>query len=334
MFLKLITVLIATGMLSSKTYAQPEDVKFFIDTCIVIMKNNIPDAKEFNWTQLKENAYKKAQNAKGPYEMGSAIRYLYQSVNDFHGIFYYKDSIFRWEPKRLVVSDSITNEWKKGVTVQTRLLGNTIGYLRIPGMAFRGEDERKRNAQDLNDSLCSLLQKNIKGIVIDLRLNGGGDMHPMILGVEQLLPEGRVGSFHSKTKENWILKNNSIYIGKTLITSIKPQCTVDAQNLPMVILTSSATGSSGEFLIMALKSHNKTILLGNETAGYVTIIRGVPIGNGVAYMNLSVGYGADKKGKIYREAITPEIIVNSPDKFNDIDNDEKVKTAVSWLLKQ
>jgi carboxyl-terminal processing protease len=333
MTLKPIIFLSIVFFFSFRCLAQSEDVKFFIDTSITIMKNNIPNSNKYDWKQLNEEAYKRAENAKSPYEMGAAIRYLYHSMNDFHGIFYYKDSSFRWESKPLVISDSIRNEWKKGANIKTQLLNDDIGYLRIPGMAFKGADERKRKAQDLNDSFCTLLQKNIKGIIIDLRLNGGGDMYPMILGIEQLLPTGQIGSFHSIAKTDWILKNNSFYSGNE-ITSITPKCTVNAQNIPLVILTSNATGSSGEFLIMALKSHKQTILLGEETAGYTSVIKGVPIKNGIGWMNLSVGYGADKNGNLYKEAMAPDILLNATDKFNDIENDEKVKAAIDWLRQQ
>jgi C-terminal processing protease CtpA/Prc len=81
---------------------------------------------------------------------------------------------------------------------------------------------------------------------------------------------------------------------------------------------------------MAFKGRKKTTLLGSETAGYVTVIAGIPI-NKAAYMYISVGYGADRNGKIYKEAIKPDIPFTSPDSFNDIKNDEKVKVAVKWL---
>jgi hypothetical protein len=48
-------------------------------------------------------------------------------------------------------------------------------------------------------------------------------------------------------------------------------------------------------------------------------------------MNLAFGYGADRNGKIYKEAIKPDIPFTSTDKFNDIANDDKVKAAIKWL---
>jgi len=155
-------------------------------------------------------------------------------------------------------------------------------------------------------------------------------MFPMILGVNQLLSQGFLGSFRTKKKEDWLIKNNGFFIDTTLLTEVKPKCNVNAQNIPIVILVGPGTGSSGEFFVIALKGRKNTILLGSQTAGWVTVNTGIQI-NDTAFMNLSVGYGADRNGKIYKEALEPDIPVTSLDKFNDIANDEKVKAAIKWL---
>jgi C-terminal processing protease CtpA/Prc len=325
LFLKTISVSAQTD--------RKKEIYFLIDTCITIMQKNSVNAGNSDWNTIRMNAFQKAAAINDPYELGPVIRYLYQSVNDFHGVFYYKDSTFRWERKKSEISDSIMNEWKKGVSVQSQMLDNFIGYLRIPYMSFDKKEEVDKKAQNLNDHLCSLLDKGIKGLIIDLRLNGGGAMYPMILGVEQLLGQGRVGSFPIKKSVDWLIKNNNFYLDTMLLTSIQPKCAVSAQQMPVVLLTSPATGSSGEFFIIAFKGRPNTILLGSPTAGYITSTEGFPI-NDAAFILLSTGYGADRNGKLYTEALQPDIPFEGVDKFNDIPNDPKVKAAVGWLKKR
>ena len=207
---------------------------------------------------------------------------------------------------------------------------NNIGYLRIPSMPISSLEDFYKKAQNLDDSLCSLLVKNIKGIILDLRLDGGGAMHPMILGVEQLLKQGNVGSFRTRKKEDWFIKDNGFFVDTVLISKITPQCNMHAQDIPVVMLISPATGSAAECFIISFKGRKNTVLLGFETAGYVTSNAGFPI-NDTAFMNLSIGYSADRYGNIYKEAIKPDIPFISPDNFNDIMKDEKVKAAVNWL---
>jgi C-terminal processing protease CtpA/Prc len=310
--------------------AQSKEVRFLIDTCITILKQRSVNAGQVNWNTIKKNALSKAAGITDANELGPVMRYIYGSVNDFHGAFFYKDSTFKVAHEQAPISDSIHKEWNKGVSIRTEMLNDNIGYLRIPYMSTSTREENNKKAQGLNDSLCSLLERNIKGIVVDLRLNGGGDMHLMILGVQQLLGNGHIGSFHDKNVEKWILKDNSFVADTSVIVKISPKCNSNAQNMPVVLLTSSATGSSGEFFIIAFKGRRKTILLGSETAGYVTVVAGLPV-NDAAYMYVSVGYGADRNEKIYRTAIKPDILFTSPDKFNDIKNDKKVIAAENWL---
>ena len=115
--------------------------------------------------------------------------------------------------------------------------------------------------------------------------------------------------------------------------SITPKCSTNAENIPIVLLTSSQTGSSGEFLVIAFKGRRNTILLGEKTAGYVTSTLGYPLEQLRSLLVISTGYGRDRNGKLYTTAIAPDITVNTPDKFNDIPNDEKVKAAINWIKK-
>jgi C-terminal processing protease CtpA/Prc len=311
--------------------AQSDEVKFLIDTCITIMKNNSVKAKSMDWKQLQKSALSKASNVNDGNQLGIVMRYIYKSIDDFHGAFFYKDSTFKWKRNERVVSDSVMKEWKKGIAIKSMILENNMGYLRVPYMSFNGKEDADKNAQRLNDSLCVLLEKNVKGIVLDLRLNGGGAMYPMMLGLEQLLGTGKIGAFVSNKNESWFIKDHNFLLDTTVLTSLAPKCSVNAERLPVVLLIGSSTGSSGEFLVMAFKGRKNTLFLGTETAGYITAVGGFPINN-AAYMYLSTGYGMDRAGRVYKEAIKPDILNESPDSFNDIKNDKKVQAAVKWLL--
>jgi C-terminal processing protease CtpA/Prc len=187
-----------------------------------------------------------------------------------------------------------------------------------------------KKAQALNDSLCSILTQNLKGIIIDLRINGGGAMHPMILGLMQILGNGRLGAFKTKRIENWVLKNNQFIVDTTIKATIVPKCVIDAHALPCVLLIGTGTGSSGEFLTIAFKGRAKTVFIGTETAGWITVNNGFPLSK-ITFMNLSIGYGLDRNGKLYMQAIQPDIYLKKNDKFSSLVDDEKVKAAIKWL---
>ena len=308
--------------------AQPAGIQRLLDTSMAIMKNHAVNAATANWNRLQQNAYSLANGINDPYQLGPVFRYLFQAIHDFHGAFFYKDSMFQWQQNAPVLSDSIMTEFKKGVSVKTMLLDQQFGYLRIPSMPIFSAEEFSTRAQQLNDSLCTLLDRNIRGIIIDLRLNGGGAMHPMILGVRQLLSEGPIGGFRGSKNETWLLTSNRFMVDSAQIAKIVPRCNTPAHQLPVVILTSPVTGSAAECFIIAFKGRENTMVLGSKTAGFVTANQGFPI-NEHAGMNLAVGYSADRLGKVYKEAINPDIAFQSKDLFNDIANDPKVNAAVN-----
>lgn len=304
-----------------------------IDTSITIMKANAVDAGKVDWVALKQNAYKQAADLNSPYELGATMREMYSSIGDFHGSFFYRDSTFRWNGKKLVISDSVRQEWNKRSGIKTAILDGNFGYVRVPSMPGSSRADFDRKAQELNDSLCTILNHYIQGIVIDLRLDGGGAMFPMILGLKQVLGEGKIGAFQTSRAQQWLIKNNTFMMDTAILAAITPKCSVNAQSIPCVLLVGQGTGSSGEFLVMSFMGREKTFLIGNETGGYVTVNKGFDINNTSA-MNLSVGYGLDRKGRIYKQAIKPDIVLDKTDNFNNLKNDAKIQAAVKWLNTQ
>ena len=315
---------------TNASLAQSKEVQFYIDTCITLMKKNAVNSAQVDWVALQSGIQKESAGINDMYQLGPVIKHLYLAINDFHGAFYYKDSVFGWHRQQHAISDSIMNEWKKGVTNKALILENFIGYLRIPSMPYNGKEGVDKKATLLNDSLCWLLCHQVKGIIIDARLDGGGAMYPMILGLKQLLPEGKQGSFTTAAKETWYLKGNDFLLDSNILTSLQHTCKIDAQQVPVVILIGPGTGSSGEFFLMTFKTRANTILMGAETAGYITSVAGFPI-NDVAQINLSTGYGADKNGTVYKKALQPDIIITGEDSFNNLTKDRKIKAATKWL---
>src|SRR5688500_2938286 len=133
--------------------AQSKEVRFLLDTCITIMKENAINTNKVDWDQLQKNALTKASGITNAYKLGPVMRYVYQSVNDFHGSFFYKDSTFKRRRKEPAVYDSVMKEWKKGITIKSKLLEKNVGYLRVPYMSYNGKEDADKNAQKLNDTL-------------------------------------------------------------------------------------------------------------------------------------------------------------------------------------
>jgi len=262
----IVTPLVIVLLVGVNTFAQSKQVKFLLDTTIALMKSNAVNRDKVDWGQIEKNVKAQIATKENAYQLGPIYRMLFKSLNDFHGGFYCWDSTYKWQRPEPEYSDSIKNEWKKGVFLQKEMLQDNIGYLRVPYMSFAERRELDSKAQSLNDSLCALLRMNVTGIILDLRLNGGGAMYPMMLGLEQLLLDGKIGSFTGSAGD-WILRDNSFLLDTAILTSIMPKCQAPNKNIPVAILIGPATGSSGEFWPLPSKREEIQSLLEQRRLG-------------------------------------------------------------------
>jgi carboxyl-terminal processing protease len=125
----------------------------------------------------------------------------------------------------------------------------------------------------LREEVDRLLRQGAKGLVLDLRGNGGG-----------LLQEGRLVA--------------SIFVQKGLIVSTRgrtsPEQKLDAAGgaispkIPMVVLVNGGTASAAEIVTGALRDHNRATVVGTRTFGKGVFQQIEPLSNG-GVLDLTVG---------------------------------------------
>jgi carboxyl-terminal processing protease len=122
-------------------------------------------------------------------------------------------------------------------------------------------------------SFTSLLKeklKGVRGVIIDLRGNGGGDAEAMADIASAFLGEGfGLGQFTDRSGSSFTISTSakSLLAFKQIIQSKL------SSSLPLVVLTSERTSSAAEILITALKTSRRATIIGTETCGCVLAIR-------------------------------------------------------------
>ena len=314
------------------SFGQSESLEKILFTSIEVIEEHSVASSTVPWNSFKRQVKKKWRRQPSEKTMISVLLELFEFLDDNHGGFYFKDSTYRLNKNVPEISKSILDQWKSGAGVKTHLLEGNVGYLRIPGMPYLNKADCDRRAQQLNDSLCSLLKKSPRGLIIDLRLNGGGAMYPMILGLQSLLEEGKVGSYSSGEKESWLLEGNRFLMDSIVYAELSSACPQKYIDLPIAFLISPVTGSSAEFLLITFQGRPNTVLVGTKTAGFVTATQGFPIQEDV-FLLLSTAYGVDRNGIVYKDAFMPHIPCSSSDEFIDLPSDDKVNKAIEWIKK-
>jgi carboxyl-terminal processing protease len=150
---------------------------------------------------------------------------------------------------------------------------DTFGYMRI----FELEGIKKRRLAAALDTISRDF-RSLKGIIIDIRDNPGGDDSIAIAIINRFCDHRRV-AFHRKTK---------IGPGKNDFTPIKTWFLVphgDVQfTRPIVLLTCDSVFSGGEVFALAMKQLPQVTILGDRTNGIFSYQLEKRLPNGWEYL--------------------------------------------------
>lgn len=313
-----------------------DSVKKYLDSSLVIIEKNALNRQKVDWKELKKTVYRKTAGAKTYEDILPVYSYIFEQIDDHHGSLKFKQKTYGWagndQPK---VNNTIKAATKKYSSVRGERIGEDIGYILIPGNSDFRNQHLDSISRSIKQAIAKIHNQKIKGWIIDLRVNTGGNMYPMIAGLTDFLGEGKVGGFMTSDHQpdgNWIIKDGLFYVDSINVTAVKYEGYPIKKELPIAVLISGYTASSGEMTAITTIGRKNSILIGEHSAGYTTSNLGFKL-NGYSGLNLAVDYAADRNGKIYPKNIIPNLSVNDGDNFEELKNDEKVKKAVSWLRK-
>jgi carboxyl-terminal processing protease len=108
--------------------------------------------------------------------------------------------------------------------------------------------------------------KRARGLILDLRGNGGGDAEAMADVASTFLQPGlNLGQFTDRFGASFTISTHSRSLfSPDLIAQTK---------LPLIVLTSERTSSASEIFVEALKASGRATIIGTETCGCVLAVR-------------------------------------------------------------
>jgi C-terminal processing protease CtpA/Prc len=165
----------------------------------------------------------------------------------------------------------------------------------------------------------------IKGWIIDLRENTGGNMEPMIAGLGPLFSSAKLGSLIDVNgrANSWYYKQGRYYWDDDPGWRVMNPTNLGT-TLPIAVLIGNQTGSSGEAVAISFLRNAKTRTFGCPTWGLTTGNSDFKLRDGAA-LYLASTIMADRDGKSYRGSITPDVLVEGC-----VDKDVRAE-AIKWL---
>jgi carboxyl-terminal processing protease len=172
-------------------------------------------------------------------------------------------------------------------------------------------------APQFQDIIQQFQEKNIDGILLDLRNNPGG-----------LLQEAqRIGGFCMGSGAMGRTEGKSNYL------SVLPTLEEKITDLPIVVLTNSGTASAAELLAGSLQYEKRATIIGERTNGKGFIYTFIPLSEGYI-LTLPIARIRLLSGRdLLTQGVEPDILVKNekPFRFGEIEKDEQFLKGLEEL---
>ena len=208
--------------------------------------------------------------------------------------------------------------WRGGVTtdviltrakiidqsVYSKILSEDVGYIRITQF-------EKNTDKDFEAVLKELEGANVKGIIIDIRNNGGGLIDSGIEIADMLLGEGTITYLENNQKERTYYNSND-----------------STTSIPYILLINEGTASTSEILAAAVQDNGGGIVLGTKSfgKGVVQSVEMLPDGDAIKLTVMQ--YYSPKGNTIHGKGVIPEIVVEN---IEETVKDEPLEKAIELL---
>ena len=194
---------------------------------------------------------------------------------------------------------------------------NYFGIINIPKFYIDFDNQSNRDAaKDLRKEITRLKEEGVKGLVIDLRNNGGGALKTVVDMAGMFIKSGPVVQVKYFDKEKQVLSDRDRSI---------------LWNGPLVLLVNESSASASEILAAAMQDYKRAIIIGgNQTWGKGTVqnvfplnrmVRGNTNGDLGALRYTTQKYYRINGGSVQLEGVKSDI--NVPYRFKYLDFGEK-----------
>ena len=207
---------------------------------------------------------------------------------------------------------TITREVIRIPSVETEIIGNKIGYIKINQFL-------QTTAYDVDKALLDFKEDNIRGIILDLRLNPGGLLSSAVDIASDFLRPGQLVVYSKgiETREDFVAKGEK------------------REDFPLIVLVNGGSASASEIVAGAIRDHGRGIVMGDKTFGKASVQRVFQIRDTKSAVKLTVaryytpnGIDIDKIG-IIPDVESPSFSRSEMQMQLKLRNHDKLKTFIA-----
>ena len=191
--------------------------------------------------------------------------------------------------------------------VESRMLEDGIGLITINSFS-------RTSGTEFKEAYQNFLEQGMRGLILDLRGNGGGHLASAIEVARQLVPDGPV-----------------VYI-KRADGQVTPIHTIPhEQHIPVAVLVNRGTASASEIVAGAIRDSGVGILVGTTTFGKGTVQTLYQLDDGSVIKLTTARYLTPKQFDLDGQGLAPDFTVELLGLPVNDQSDAQLQKALDWL---
>lgn len=293
---------------SDKPVPPTKTAQAYFQQALKLIKEHHRNRTQVDWAELGPCAQVLLAGAKSPSDTYQAIRFILDALQERHSFLVELSALPAAKAGGTTGIDDKSSP--KPSMPSSRIVQNRFGYLHLPELNTLGSNGPAlgvRYTSLARDALLGMDRADLCGWIIDLRGNGGGNMWPMLWGLDPLLGEPPFGFFvlPNSSKQAWIRSTGNIFPSPNPLPKSPPAFALKHSSAPIAVLIGPQTASSGEMTAIALTGRSNTRVFGTPSAGLTTANKAYPLTDG-AVLILTETSVQDRNGKDYAGPIMPD----------------------------
>jgi len=198
-------------------------------------------------------------------------------------------------------------------SVKARMLEPGYGLVRITQF----QEHTGENLVSAINDLYKQSNGELKGLILDLRMNPGGLLNSAVGVSAAFLPKNALVVYTDGRTEDskmHLTASKENYVRGAFKDDYLAKLPAAVKSVPMVVLVNGASASASEIVAGALQDHHRATILGTQTFGKGSVQTILPLPNNQAVKLTTARYYTPSGRSIQAKGITPDIVVDdSPD---------------------
>jgi carboxyl-terminal processing protease len=193
-------------------------------------------------------------------------------------------------------------------SVKAKMLEPGYGMVRITQF-------QEHTGENLVTAINDLYKQSggeLKGLVLDLRLNPGGLLNSAVAVSAAFLPKNALVVYTDGRTEDAKMRltaSKENYVRGAFKDDFLTKLPPSIKTVPMVVIVNGASASASEIVAGALQDHHRATILGTQTFGKGSVQTILPLPNNQAVKLTTARYYTPGGRSIQAKGISPDIVV-------------------------